>query len=61
MDDLEKQYSTFFMLLQALLIISKPWVNSNWSESPETPNLGQNQRFFLAVWPWSVMDDLEKL
>ena len=27
------------MLLQALCIISKPWVNSNWSHSPETPNL----------------------
>ena len=25
----------------------------------ETPNLGQNQRFFLAVWPWNLMDDLQ--
>ena len=65
---------------------------SNWSYSPETPNLGQNRLFFLshvtlkfdrwpsktighlfnatsgfvrhfdfvAVWPWNLMDDLEK-
>ena len=36
------------MLLQALCIISYPLVNSNLSYSPETPNLGQNRRFF---WP----------
>ena len=24
-------------------------VNSNWSDSPETPNLGQNRRFFSRV------------
>ena len=29
------------MLLQALCIISYTLVNSNWSYSPETPNLGQ--------------------
>ena len=46
-DDLEKQWSTSFMLLQALCIISKPLVNSNWSYSPETPNLGHNRRIFL--------------
>ena len=34
-------------------------VNSNWSYSPETPNLGQNRLFFLAVWPWNLRDDLE--
>ena len=33
------------MLLQALCIISYPLVNSNWSYSPETPNLGQIWRF----------------
>ena len=33
------------MLLQAFCIISKPLVNSNWSYSPETPNLGQIRRF----------------
>ena len=45
------------MLLQALCIISYPLVNSNWSYSPETPNLGQICRFFfvdlcdLDLWP----------
>ena len=34
------------MLLQALCIILYPLVNSNWSYSPETPNLGQIRRFF---------------
>ena len=29
-----------------LCIVSKPLVNLNWSYSPETPNLGQNGRFF---------------
>ena len=42
------------MLLQALCIISNPSVNSNWSNSPETLNLGQNLRYFvrcdLEVW-----------
>ena len=44
-DDLEKK-GTSSMLLQALCVICKPWVNSNWSFSPETPNLGQNRRFY---------------
>ena len=35
-------------------------VNSKWSYSPETPNLGKNQLFFLAVWPWNLMDDHEE-
>ena len=34
-------------------------VNSNWSYSPETPNLGQIDDF-LAVWPWNLTDDLQK-
>ena len=42
------------MLFQALYIILKPLVNSNWSYSPETPNLGQIRRFLepydLAIW-----------
>ena len=42
------------MLLQALCIISYPLVNSNWSYSPETPNLCQILRFLepcdLAIW-----------
>ena len=33
------------MLLQALCKISEPLVNSNWSYSPEMPNLGQIWRF----------------
>ena len=37
---------------QALCIISKPLVNSNWSYSLETLNSGQNWQFF-------VMSDLE--
>ena len=42
------------MLLQALCIISSSYVNSNWSYSPETPNLGQIWRFLepcdLVIW-----------
>ena len=34
------------MVLQALRIISYPLVNSNWSYSLETPNLGKIRRFF---------------
>ena len=60
MDDIEKQHGTSSMLLQALCIISKPSVNSNWSYSPETPNLCQNWWFFLVAWPWNLTDDLEK-
>ena len=37
------------MLLQALCIISLPSVNSNWSNSPETPNSGQNRWVFFVV------------
>ena len=55
-----KTIEHLFMLLQALCIISQPSVNSNWSYSPETPNFGQNRWFFLAVWPWNLMDDLQK-
>ena len=112
-DDPQKQQGISSMLLQALCIISYPLMNSNWSYSPETPNLGQIWRFlepcdleiwrmtlqnnrapllcyfkfghhfiaigefklelqsgnaqsgsnstiFSAVWPWNLMDDLEK-
>ena len=42
------------MLLQALCSISYPLVNSNWSYSPETPNLGQIRPFLepcdLEIW-----------
>ena len=36
-------------------------MNSNWSYSPETPNLGQNQQFYLAVWPSNLTYDLKKM
>ena len=46
------------MLLQALCIILYPLVNSNWSYSPETPNLGQIRRFLepchLEIW-WMTL------
>ena len=52
MDDLQKQ------LHQALCIISNPLVNSNWSYSPETPNLGQIGQFFepcdLEIWQMTL-------
>ena len=48
------------MLLQALCIISYQLVNSNWSYSPETANLGQIPKIFRAVWPCNSTDDLEK-
>ena len=50
----------FYAILKVLCIISWPLVNSNWSYSPETPNLGQNRRFFLAVWPWNLTYYIEK-
>ena len=53
-DDFEKQQDTSSMLLQASCIILYPLVNSNWSYSPETPNLGQIRRFLapcdLEIW-----------
>ena len=54
----KKKQGTSSMLLQALCIISQPLVNSNWNYSPETPNLGQNRRFFvlcdLDLWPLTL-------
>ena len=42
------------MQLQAFCIISYPLMNSNWSYSPETTNLGQIWRFLepcdLEIW-----------
>ena len=52
------------MLLQALCIISKPWMNSHWSYSPETLNSGQNLHFLSRVtlkfdgWPWKTTERL---
>ena len=49
------------MLLQALCIISYPLVNSNWSYSPETPNLGQIRRFLepcdLEIWRMTLQNN----
>ena len=49
------------MLLQALCSISYPLVNSNWSYSPETPNLGQIRRFLapcdLEIWQMTLKNN----
>ena len=49
------------LLCQALCIISKPSVNSNWSHSPETLNLGQNWWFFfpcdLKIWGMTLRNN----
>ena len=53
-----KKQGTTSLPHQALCIISKPSVNSNWSYSPETPNSGQNRWFFvtcdLEIW-WMTL------
>ena len=52
---------TSSMLLQALCIISQPSVNSNWSWSPETPNLGQIRQFLkpcdLEIWRMTLQNN----
>ena len=64
-DDLEKQQGTSSMLLQALCIISEPLVNSKWSYSPETTNLGQIRRFLepcdLAIWRMTLKNNRASL
>ena len=50
-DDLEKQYGTSSMLLQAVCMISLPHVNSNWSYSPETAKLDVDL-CDLDLWHW---------
>ena len=60
MNYLKKQKGTSSILHQALCITSNPLVNSNWSNSPETLNSGQNWWFFCPVWPWNLMAELEK-
>ena len=54
MDDLGKQYGTSSILHQALCIISKPYVNSNWRNSPEALSSGLNRGCFvlcdLEIW-----------
>ena len=60
-DDLEKQWGTSSMLLQALCIISYPLVNSNLSYSLEMPNLGQIRRFLepcdLEIWQMTLKNN----
>ena len=60
-DDLAKQKGTSSMLLQALYSISYPLVNSNWSYSLETPNLGQIWRFLeqcdLEIWGMTLQNN----
>ena len=61
MDDLGKHQGTSSMLLQTLCSISYPLVNSNWSYSPETPNLGKIRRFLepcdLVIWWMTLQKD----
>ena len=61
MDDLQKQLGTSSMLLQALCSILYPLVNSNWSYSPETPNLGQIRQFVepcdLEIWEVTLQNN----
>ena len=49
------------MLLQALCIISPPSVNSNWSYSLETLNLGQIRQFLmqcdLEIWQMTLQNN----
>ena len=59
MDDLKKKrQGSSSILRQALWIISKPAVNSNWSYNPEPLNSGQNLIFFvpcdLEIW-WMTL------
>ena len=54
LNDPEKQKGTSCMLRQALYIISKPFVNSNWSCRPQTLNSGQNGQFIVPLWPWNL-------
>ena len=61
MDDLQKKQGTSFILLQALCSISYPLVNSNWSYSPETPNLGHIWQFLepcdLEIWHMTLQNN----
>ena len=64
MDVLAKLHSTSSLHRLALCIISKPWVNSNWSYTLETLNSGQNRIFLSCVtlkfngWPWKTTEHL---
>ena len=60
-DEPQKQKGTSSMLLQALCIISYRLVNSNWSYSPETANLGQIWRLLepcdLEIWQMTLRNN----
>ena len=53
-----KTIGHLFYIASSLCIISQPSMNSNWSYSPETPNLGQIRRFLepcdLEIW-WMTL------
>ena len=53
------------MLLQALCSISEPLVNSKWSYSPETTNLGQIRQFLepfdLVIWRMTLKNNRASL
>ena len=61
MDDPEKQWGNFSMVFHAVCIILYPSVTSNWSYSLQTPNLGQNRRYFvpcgLEIWPMTLKNN----
>ena len=65
MDDLKKQQGTSSIPRQALCIISKPSVNSNWSYSRETLISCQNWWFFvpcdLEIWWMTLKNYRESL
>ena len=60
-DDLEKEKDTSSILRQVLCFILKPWLNSNWIYSPETPNSGQNRRLFvpcnIEIWQMTLKNN----
>ena len=60
-DALEKLKGISSMLLQALCIISQSSVNTNWSYSPQTPNLGQIWLFLescdLEIWRMTLQNN----
>ena len=59
-DDPEKQQRTSAIFLKSMCAMWRPSMNLNYSCSPETLNSDHNRRFFWQVWPWNLMDDLEK-
>ena len=60
MDDLEKQYGTFSMLLQALCSIFVDIGEFKLELQSGNAQSGSNSTIFSAVWPLNLTDDLEK-